>query len=131
MAKAGDAEELDQLLLDPVLPFRLINSYSVLMVEHDLGLPNLVTWYQKNDPLSPWAPLARAALFASTGDELNSAREYSRAAELFTKLRKAGGSAAGETHRQRRQRFRFGSAVNALSQVTYSLRSRHFVVGGR
>ena len=96
MAKASDAEELDQLLLDPVLPFRLINSYSVLMVEHDLGLPNLVTWYQKNDPLSPWAPLARAALFASTGDELNSAREYSRAAELFTKLRKAGGATSGE-----------------------------------
>lgn len=97
MAKASDADDLDQLLLNPVLPFRLINSYSVLMVEHDLGLPNLVSWYQKNDPLSPWAPLARAALFASTGDELNSAREYSRAAELFTKLRKTGGSAATET----------------------------------
>ena len=58
------------------------------MVEHDLGLTNLVSWYQKNDPLSPWAPLARAALFAAQGDELNSAREYSRAAELFTKQRK-------------------------------------------
>ena len=90
MSKSGDAEELDQLLLDPVLPLRLVNSFSVLMVEHDLGLPNLVSWYQKNDPLSPWAPLARAALFASNGDELNSAREYSRAAELFTKSRKAG-----------------------------------------
>ena len=37
--------------------------------------------------LSPWAPLVRAALFASKGDELNSAREYTRAAELFAKLR--------------------------------------------
>jgi hypothetical protein len=36
--------------------------------------------------------LARAALFATEGDELNSAREYSRAAELFTKQRKAGGA---------------------------------------
>ena len=94
MAKSGDTEELDQLLLDPVLPLRLVNSFSVLTVEHDLGLPNLVSWYQKNDPLSPWAPLARAALFASNGDELNSAREYSRAAELFTKLRKSGNSSA-------------------------------------
>ena len=64
------------------------------MVEHDLGLSNLVSWYQKNDPLSPWAPLARAALFASQGDELNSAREYSRAAALFTKQRKAGGTSS-------------------------------------
>ena len=88
MAKPSDAEELDQMLTNPVLPLRLIKSYSVLMVEHDLGLTNLVSWYQKNDPLSPWAPLARAALFAAQGDELNSAREYSRAAELFTKQRK-------------------------------------------
>ena len=92
MAKPNDVAELDALLEDPVLPLRLIQSYSVLIVEHDLGLSNLVGWYQKNDPLSPWAPLARAALFASKGDELNSAREYSRTAELFAKQRKAGGS---------------------------------------
>jgi hypothetical protein len=92
MAKSNDAADLDALLENPVIPLRLIQSYSVLMVEHDLGLPNLVGWYQKNDPLSPWAPLARAALFATEGDELNSAREYSRAAELFTKQRKAGGA---------------------------------------
>ena len=90
MAKASNAEELNKLLENPVLPLRLIKSYSVLMVEHDLGLSNLVAWYQKHDPLSPWAPLARAALFAANGDELNSAREYSRAAELFNKQRKAG-----------------------------------------
>ena len=100
MAKPDDAEDLDQLLLNPVLPFRLINSYSVLMVEHDLGSSNLVSWYQKNDPLSPWAPLARAALFASQGDELNSAREYSRAAALFTKLRKAGGTTSREINEE-------------------------------
>ena len=100
MAKPDDAEDLDQMLLNPVLPFRLINSYSVLMVEHDLGLSNLVSWYQKNDPLSPWAPLARAALFASQGDELNSAREYSRAAALFTKLRKAGGTTGREINEE-------------------------------
>jgi len=91
MAKVDDVHELDQLLLNPTLPLRLIQSFSVLMVEHDIGLPNLVSWYQKNDPLSPWAPLARAAHFAAEGDELNSAREYSRAAELFTKQRKSGG----------------------------------------
>ena len=92
MAASDAAKDLDELLTNPVLPLRLVKSYAVLMVEHDLGLTNLVSWYQKNDPLSPWAPLARAALFASTGDELNSAREYSRAAELFTKQRKTGSS---------------------------------------
>ena len=90
MAKAEDTEELDHLLVNPALPLRLIQSFSVLMVEHDLGLPNLVAWYQKNDPLSPWAPLARAAHFTAEADELNSAREYSRAAELFNKQRKSG-----------------------------------------
>ena len=88
MAKKADAEQLDALLAEEDLPLRLIATFSSLVVEHDLGLPNLVSWYQQNDPLSPWAPLARAALFASTGDELNSAREYTRAAELFSKVRK-------------------------------------------
>ena len=97
MAAADAAKDLDELLMNPVLPLRLVKSYAVLMVEHDLGLTNLVSWYQKNDPLSPWAPLARAALFASTGDELNSAREYSRAAELFTKQRKTGSSKEDES----------------------------------
>ena len=96
MAPSNAAEDLDQLLMNPVLPLRLVKSYSVLMAEHDLGLANLVAWYQKNDPLSPWSSLARAALFAATGDELNSAREYSRAAELFTKQRRAGLSSKEE-----------------------------------
>ena len=90
MAKPNDVAELDALLEDPVLPLRLIQSYSVLIVEHDWLSTS--SGGQKNDPLSPWAPLARAALFASKGDELNSAREYSRTAELFAKQRKAGGS---------------------------------------
>ena len=87
MASSSDAQQLNELLENDALPLRLIRSFSFLVMEHDLGLPNLVSWYQQNDPLSPWAPLVRAALFASKGDELNSAREYTRAAELFAKLR--------------------------------------------
>ena len=87
MASDADAQQLNELLDDDALPLRLIRSFSYLAMEHDLGLPNLVSWYQQNEPLSPWAPLVRAALFASQGDELNSAREYTRAAELFGKLR--------------------------------------------
>ncbi len=85
MAKASDAEQLNDLLNNPALPLRLMRSFSNLVMEHDLGLPRLVAWYTQNDPLSPWAPLVRAALYASQGDELNSAREYTRAAELFSR----------------------------------------------
>jgi len=91
MAKDADATTLNDLLSGGYLPLRLIQSFSYLAMEHDLGLSNLVTWYQQHDPLSAWAPLTRAALFASNGDELNSAREYSRAAELFNKQRQQRG----------------------------------------
>ena len=84
LARAENATAVDELMNDSSLPMRLIPSFSYLVLEHDLGLPHFVEWYQQADPRSPWAPLARAALFASQGDELNSAREYSRAAELFT-----------------------------------------------
>jgi hypothetical protein len=87
MANPERATQLNDLVARSGFPLRLVSSVSHLVMEHDLGLPNLVTWYQQHDPLSPWAPLTRAALFASNGDELNSAREYSRAAEMFTKAR--------------------------------------------
>ena len=38
----------------------MIHSVRHLVLEHDLGLPSLVRWYQTNDPLSPWHTLARA-----------------------------------------------------------------------
>jgi hypothetical protein len=85
MAKASDAEQLNDLLSNPSLPLRLIRSFSHLVMEHDLGLSSLVAWYTQHDPLSPWAPLVRAALYASKGDELNSAREYTRAADAFSR----------------------------------------------
>ncbi|MCH1587734.1 MAG: hypothetical protein L7S02_00900, partial [Flavobacteriales bacterium] len=74
---------INDMVNHPAMPYRLMDSFSFLVLEHDLGLPNLVEWYQQHAPLSSWAPLARAALFAADGDELNSAREYMRAAEAF------------------------------------------------
>ena len=50
-----------------------------LVLEYDIGLANLVTWYQENDPQSPWHTLARAAVHVSNEDELNAARDYRRA----------------------------------------------------
>ena len=85
MAKGDSVDVIDAIVKHPALPMRLIDSFSFLVLEHDLGLPHLVEWYQHHAPLSSWAPLARAALFAANGDELNSAREYMRAAEAFSK----------------------------------------------
>jgi hypothetical protein len=96
LAKPDDAVAVDALITEETLPVRLIPSFSYLALDHDLGLPQFVDWYQQANPRSPWAPLARAALFASNGDELNSAREYSRAAELFTGV--ASKEADGETN---------------------------------
>ena len=87
MAQSEDAEAINAMMDDQHLPMRLMDSFAFLVVEHDLGLSGVVEWYQQHDPRSPWAPLARAALFASNGDELNSAREYTRAAELFSAQR--------------------------------------------
>ena len=59
----------------------LIHTVRHLVLEHDIGLPSLVSWYQVNNPLSPWHILARAAVYASNDDELNSARDYRKAGD--------------------------------------------------
>ena len=80
----SDAEifsTLNELVIGSDIPTRLIRSIRQLVFDHDIGLEELVVWYQKNNPLSPWHTLSRAALFAQSGDELNAAREYRRVAE--------------------------------------------------
>ena len=82
----GDADDeifatLNQLVVGSNIPTRLVRSVRQLVFDHDIGLEQLVTWYQQNNPLSPWHTLARAALFAQNNDELNAAREYRRVAE--------------------------------------------------
>ena len=82
----GDVDEeifttLNSLVSESNIPTRLIHSIRQLVFEYDIGLDKLVTWYQVNDPLSPWHTLSRAALFAQNNDELNAAREYRRVAE--------------------------------------------------
>ena len=82
----GEADEeifatLNQLVEGSNIPTRLVRSVRQLVFDHDIGLEQLVTWYQQNNPLSPWHTLARAALFAQNNDELNAAREYRRVAE--------------------------------------------------
>jgi negative regulator of replication initiation len=72
---------LSKLVEGDDIPSRIINSLSQLIFEHDIGLPSLVSWYQENDPLSPWHTVSRAAVSAQNSDEINAARDYRRAAE--------------------------------------------------
>ena len=80
----SDAENIDTLntlLGDPTIPTGMIHSVRHLVLEHDIGLPSLVRWYQHNDALSPWHTLARAAVYASGNEELNAARDYRKAGD--------------------------------------------------
>jgi hypothetical protein len=72
---------LDSILAEDNISTGLIHTVRHLVLEHDIGLPSLVAWYQINNPLSPWHTLTRAAVLASEGDELNSARDYRKAGD--------------------------------------------------
>jgi len=72
---------LDSILGENNISTGLIHTVRHLVLEHDIGLPSLVAWYQINNPLSPWHTLTRAAVLASEGDELNSARDYRKAGD--------------------------------------------------
>ena len=74
-------ESVNTLLSNENVPTAMIHSVRHLVLEHDIGLPSLVRWYQTNDPLSPWHTLARASVSASKKDELNAARDYRRAGD--------------------------------------------------
>ena len=86
MLQNGDKNDstittLNNLFDNAEIPTGMIHTVRHLVLEHDLGLPSLVAWYQANDPLSPWHTLARAAVSAANGDELNAARDYRRAGD--------------------------------------------------
>ena len=77
----GVVELLDGLLSGEVTAMPMMQAVRHLVLEHDIGLTNLVTWYQENDPQSPWHTLARAAMHVSNNDELNAARDYKKAGD--------------------------------------------------
>ena len=77
----GVVELLDGLLSGEVTAMPMMQTVRHLVLEYDIGLPNLVSWYQENDPQSPWHTLARAAMHVSNNDELNAARDYKKAGD--------------------------------------------------
>ena len=77
----GVVELLDGLLSGEVTAMPMMQAVRHLVLEYDIGLTNLVSWYQENDPQSPWHTLARAAMHVSNNDELNAARDYKKAGD--------------------------------------------------
>ena len=77
----GVVELLDGLLSGEATAMPMMHAVRHLVLEYDLGLENLVSWYQEHDPMSPWHTLARAAIHASKNNELNAARDYRRAGD--------------------------------------------------
>ena len=77
----GVVELLDGLLAGEVTAMPMMQAVRHLVLEYDIGLNNLVSWYQENDPQSPWHTLARAAIHVSNNDELNAARDYKKAGD--------------------------------------------------
>lgn len=77
----GVVELLDGLLSGDVTAMPMMQAVKHLVLEYDIGLSNLVAWYQENDPQSPWHTLARAGIHVSNDDELNAARDYKRAGD--------------------------------------------------
>ena len=77
----GVVELLDGLLSGEVTAMPMMQAVRHLVLEYDIGLTNLVSWYQENDPQSPWHTLARAAMHVSNKDELNAARDYKKAGD--------------------------------------------------
>lgn len=76
MSDDTTVDGVDTILSNENVPTAMLHSVRHLVLEHDIGLPSMVRWYQMNDPLSPWHTLARAAVSASKKDELNAARDY-------------------------------------------------------
>ena len=77
----GVVKLLDGLLSGEATAMPMMHAVRHLVLEYDLGLENLVSWYQEHDPMSPWHTLARAAIHASKNNELNAARDYRRAGD--------------------------------------------------
>jgi hypothetical protein len=77
----GVAELLEGLLSRDVTAMPMMQAVRHLVLEYDIGIANLVSWYQENDPQSPWHTLARAAVHVGNKDELNAARDYRRAGD--------------------------------------------------
>ena len=79
--QTGVEDLLNSLLNGEETAMPMIEAVKHLVLEYDIGLPNLVSWYQANDPQSPWHTISRAAVHSSKSSELNAARDYRKAGD--------------------------------------------------
>ena len=81
---AGDDAEIDRLVEYVVSDGHVTNSAMTrirsFVLEHEMGSPAVVAWYQRNAPNSVWRLLAQAAHEAKNGQDLPAARHFVHAA---------------------------------------------------
>ena len=80
-------KEMAMIVNEPFFTLTILQTMQELVLDYDLGIPELVEWYQKYSPSSPWQTLSRAANHVQRDEQLNAAREYKRIADQIHKVR--------------------------------------------
>ncbi len=80
-------KEIATIINEPYFTLTILQTIQELVLDYDLGIPELVDWYQKYSPSSPWQTLSRAANHVQKDEQLNAAREYKRVADQIHTVR--------------------------------------------
>ena len=78
---------LSSIVKEPFFTLTILHTIHELVLDYDLGIPELVEWYQRWSPSSPWQTLSRAANHVARNEQLNAAREYKRIADQIHQVR--------------------------------------------
>jgi len=87
--QSGDDEkgiiviEILNSIVQTNLPARYLSTIEDLVIEYEVPLPALATWYRVNRPTSPFSTVVNAAIQQAAGDRLRAARAYQEAAPHF------------------------------------------------
>ena len=89
METSEQKKEMAMIVNEPYFTLTILQTIQELVLDYDIGLPELVDWYQKHSPSSPWQTLSRAANHVQKDEQLNAAREYKRIADQIHSVRVA------------------------------------------
>ena len=98
METSEQKKEMAIIVNEPFFTLTILQTIQELVLDYDLGMPELVDWYQKHSPSSPWQTLSRASNHVQKDEQLNAAREYKRIADQIHTVRIASdnGKNSGE-----------------------------------
>ncbi|MEK9730586.1 MAG: hypothetical protein VW230_02370 [Candidatus Poseidoniales archaeon] len=87
MEDTDQRKVLSSIVNQPYFTLTILHTIQELVLDYDLGIPELVEWYQHWSPSSPWQTLSRAAHHVTRNEQLNAAREYKRIADQIHQVR--------------------------------------------